>query len=104
MRKDGRKLDHQTLEAIRMMAVERVREGEAPSAVIQSYGFCRTTIYKWLSKIDRAKNDPSVLVSRPATGRPRRLTTRQEQQILNGSMAKTRVNTDLISVSGRAGL
>ncbi len=81
MRKDGRKLDHQTLEAIRMMAVERVREGEAPSAVIQSYGFCRTTIYKWLSKLDRAKNDPSVLVSRPATGRPRRLTTRQEQQI-----------------------
>ena len=30
------------------MAVERVQEGEAPSAVIASYGFCRTTIYKWL--------------------------------------------------------
>jgi hypothetical protein len=30
------------------MSVERVREGEVPSAVIASYGFCRTTIYRWL--------------------------------------------------------
>ena len=30
MKRDGRKLDHQTLETIRFMAVERVREGEAP--------------------------------------------------------------------------
>jgi hypothetical protein len=36
---DGRKLDHQTLETIRKMAVERVREGEKPSQVIASYGF-----------------------------------------------------------------
>jgi len=35
------------------MAVERVQEGEAPSAVIASYGFCRTTIYKWLRKVGR---------------------------------------------------
>jgi len=42
MKRDGRKFDHQTLEAIRLMAVERVRDGEAPSAVITSYGLCRT--------------------------------------------------------------
>jgi DNA invertase Pin-like site-specific DNA recombinase len=51
MKRDGRKLDHQTLETIRFMAVERVREGEAPSAVIASYGFSRTTIYKWLGPV-----------------------------------------------------
>ena len=51
MIRDGRTLDHKTLEEIRRMAVERVREGEAPSAVIASYGFCRTTIYKWLNKV-----------------------------------------------------
>src|SRR5215204_1986347 len=45
MKRDGRGFDHQTLEAIRLMAIERVREGEAPSAVIASYGFARTTIY-----------------------------------------------------------
>jgi len=31
MKRDGRTLDHQTLETIRLMAVERVREGERPS-------------------------------------------------------------------------
>jgi transposase len=49
MKRDGRNLDHQTLETIRLMAIERVREGEAPSAVIASYGFSRTTIYKWIN-------------------------------------------------------
>ena len=48
MRRDGRTLDHRLLEDIRRMAVRRVREGEDPSTVIASYGFCRTTIYKWL--------------------------------------------------------
>jgi hypothetical protein len=50
MKRDGRGLDHTTLEAIRLMAVERVREGEAPSLVIASCGFSRTTIYKWLTR------------------------------------------------------
>ena len=49
MKRDGRNFDHQTLETIRLMAIERVREGEAPSAVIASYGFSRTTIYKWIN-------------------------------------------------------
>jgi hypothetical protein len=31
MKRDGRTLDHATLEAIRKMAVQRVREGERPS-------------------------------------------------------------------------
>ena len=48
MRRDGRGFDHRTLETIRLMAVERVRGGERPSAVVASFGFHRTTIYKWL--------------------------------------------------------
>jgi hypothetical protein len=40
MKRDGRKLDHKTLEEIRLMAIERVREGEEPSTVVASYGFC----------------------------------------------------------------
>jgi hypothetical protein len=46
MKRDVRTFDHQTLEAIRLMAIERVREGEHPADVIASYGFNRTTIYK----------------------------------------------------------
>jgi len=81
MKRDGRKFDHQTLEAIRLMAVERVRDGEKPSAVIASYGLCRTTIYKWLAAASKPGVGLKALRSRPASGRPRRLTPRQEQQV-----------------------
>ena len=50
MKRDGRRLDHQTLEALRLMAMERLSEGETASAVMASFGFCRTTIYKWQRK------------------------------------------------------
>lgn len=63
------------------MAVERVRDGERPSLVVASYGFNRTTIYRWI----RAASKPGVglraLHATPATGRPRSLTPRQERQV-----------------------
>lgn len=49
MRRDGRTFDHKTLESIRLVAVERVREGQPASFVIVSCGFNRATIYKWLA-------------------------------------------------------
>ena len=70
MKRDGRSFDHRTLEAIRLMAVERVRDGEAASAVIAAYGFSRTTIYKWLNTAKgrghglaalRSRKGPAVL-------------------------------------------
>ena len=81
MKRDGREFDHQTLEAIRLMAVERVRDGESPSSVIASYGFCRTTIYKWIKAASIPRTGLQALLSRSGTGRPRRLTPRQEQQV-----------------------
>jgi transposase len=81
MKRDGRRLDHGTLETIRLMAVERVREGEVPSAVIASYGFNRTTIYKWLTAAARPGVGLRALQARPAPGRPRSLTPRREQQV-----------------------
>ena len=81
MQRDGRSFDHRTLEAIRLMAVERVREGERPSAVIASYGFCRTTIYKWMRAAKRPGGGTRALRSTRGTGRPRSLTPRQEQQV-----------------------
>jgi transposase len=82
MKRDGRRLDHKTLETIRLMAVERVRDGEAASAVIASYGFSRTTIYKWLKAVGEPGAGLEALRARPAPGRPRSLTARQEQQVL----------------------
>jgi len=81
MKRDGRTLDHATLETIRMMAVERVREGEAPSVVVASYGFNRTSIYKWLAAAAKPGLGLRALLARPASGRPRSLTPRQEQQV-----------------------
>jgi transposase len=81
MKRDGRTLDHKTLEEIRWMAVQRVREGEQPSDVNEAYGFHRTTIYKWLRKALRPGGGLRMLRSTPATGRPRNLTAKQEQQV-----------------------
>jgi transposase len=79
MKRDGRAFDHQTLEAIRLMAIERVREGEVPAEVIASYGFNRTTIYKWMNAANQGGDE--ALRSTPPTGRPRSLTPRQEHQV-----------------------
>src|ERR1700693_1939659 len=81
MKRDGRTLDHATLETIRLMAVERVLEGEVASAVITSYGFNRTTIYKWLTAAAKPGVRLRALHARPAPGRPRRRTPGQEQQV-----------------------
>jgi transposase len=75
MRIDGRTLSHETSEHIRLMAVRRVHEGEKPSAVIKSYGLCRTTIYKWLAA-DRQGGE-RALAARKHPGRPCTLTEKQ---------------------------
>src|SRR4051812_50161422 len=80
MKRDGRTLDHQTLETIRLMAIERVREGERPSEVIEAYGFNRTTIYKWINTAFGSRAGISALRSTKATGRPRSLTPAQERR------------------------
>jgi len=81
MKRDGRTLDHKTLEEIRRMAVERVWDGEDPSEVIASYGFCRTTIYKWLRAAKGRGRGLAALCSRKGTGRPPKLTKRQQWQV-----------------------
>ena len=81
MKIDGRTLDHATLEQIRLMAIRRVREGEDPGVVIASYGFNRTTIYKWMSKAAGSGNGLRALSSTRGTGRPRSLTAAQERQV-----------------------
>ena len=79
MKIDGRTLSHETSETIRRMAVKRVREGETPSAVMKSYGLCRTTIYPWLRA--HKEGGEGALHSRPATGRPPTLSVRQQRQV-----------------------
>jgi len=79
MRIDGRTLSHETSETIRRLAVRRVKEGERPSSVIQSYGLCRTTIYKWLRAARRGGE--AALKARKHPGRRPSLTARQKLQV-----------------------
>jgi transposase len=81
MKRDGRTLDRAILETIGLMAMERVREGESPAAVVASYGFNRTTVYKWIKAASRPGLGVKALRARKAPGRPRTLTPRQEQQV-----------------------
>ena len=81
MKRDGRTLDHGTLETIRKMAVQRVREGERPSEVIASFGMHRCTIYGWLKAARGRGKGLKSLASKPATGRPRALSPAQERQV-----------------------
>jgi len=79
MKRDGRTLDHKTLEEIRLMAVEQVRDGEKPSTVMAAYGFSRTTIYKWLRVSSLPGKGLEALRSTRGTGRPRTLSPAQER-------------------------
>jgi hypothetical protein len=67
MKIDGRTLDYATLEQIRLMAIRRVREGEDPGVVIASYGFNRTTIYKWMDMAAGSGNGLRALSSTRGT-------------------------------------
>jgi transposase len=78
-RRDARKLDHKTLEEIRMRAVEQVQAGESPEAVIKALGFSRACIYEWLAWYREGGWD--ALRAKPITGRPRRLTGKQVRWI-----------------------
>ena len=74
-KRDGRTLDHKTLEDIRIHAVQRVEAGESPEDVIRVLGFGRTVIYDWLSKYREGGLD--ALRAKPISGRPSKLQGKQ---------------------------
>src|ERR687886_230237 len=75
---DGRRLDHRTLEALRLRAVEQVARG-VPAAQVGSglaaLGLHRRTIYTWLTK-ERTEGR-EALRAKPVPGRRRKLTDAQ---------------------------
>ncbi|HEX5483682.1 MAG TPA: helix-turn-helix domain-containing protein [Terriglobia bacterium] len=79
-KRDARKLDHKTLEEIRIRAVERVQAGEIPEVVIQTLGFSRACIYNWLARY-RA-GGWGGLKARPLAGRPAKITGAQLRWLL----------------------
>src|SRR4051812_3023066 len=83
MREDGgRKLDHQTLEAIRLRAVEQVARGVPAAQVgagLAAVGLHRRTIYTWLATERTAGRE--ALRAKLVPGRPRQLTDAQLSEL-----------------------
>jgi transposase len=76
---DGRKLDHKTLEALRLRAVDQVRQGARAEDVAVALGLHRKTVYAWLKKYREGGRD--ALLARPVPGRPPRLGEQQVRQL-----------------------
>ena len=81
MKRDGRKLAHNTLEEMRVLAVQRMSEGEHPADVAASLGLNRSWAYKCRAAAKGRGRGLKALRSTKGTGRPRKLTAKQERQV-----------------------
>lgn len=76
---DGRKLDHQTLEAMRLRAVAAVADGVHPEDVAASLGMARGTVYGWLAK--HREGGDAALLAKPVPGPKPKLSAEQMRKI-----------------------
>jgi transposase len=65
---DGRKLDHKTLEQLRIRAVRQVEQGAHPEDIAQAFGMTRAAVYSWLAKYRQGGLE--ALRAKPVPGRP----------------------------------
>src|SRR5919108_6130482 len=76
---DGRKLDHKTLEQLRLRAVRQIEQGAHPEDVAAGLGMTRAAVYGWLAKY--REGGLEALKARPVPGRPPRLSGAQLQRV-----------------------
>jgi transposase len=76
---DGRKLDHKTLEQLRIRAVGQVEQGTHPEEVAAALGMTRAAVYGWLAKY--REGGLAALKARPVPGRPSKLSGAQLHRI-----------------------
>ena len=68
---DGRKLDHGSLQSMRMQAVTAVKRGQPVAQVAAAYGVNERSVYRWLAAF--AEGGQQALRAKPIPGRPPKL-------------------------------
>jgi len=80
MRKnDARKLDHKTLEELRMRVVKRVQDGASPEVLAKALDLHRSTVYGWLARY--RQGGWNGLKAKPIAGRPPKLGGKKMQWV-----------------------
>src|SRR5918996_817249 len=64
---DGRKLDHTTLEQLRIRAVHQIQQGAHPEAIAEALGMARSTVFGWMAAY--REGGLEALRARPVPGR-----------------------------------
>lgn len=75
-KRDGRSLDHATLEEMRRLAVARVLAGEGQAAVARALQMNRTTVVRWM--MSYRAGGAEALEAKPIAGRPSSLSDEQK--------------------------
>src|SRR5208337_4196699 len=76
---DGRKLDHKTLEQVRIRVVQQVENRAGPGYLAGALGFARSTVFGWMARYREGGLD--ALKARPVPGRPQKISGSQLRQI-----------------------
>jgi transposase len=63
---DGRKLDHITLEQLRIRAVQQIQQGAHPEAIAEALGMARSTVFAWMAA--HREGGLEALRARPVPG------------------------------------
>jgi len=87
MRQDARKLDHKTLEELRIRGVKQIQSGVSPEDVARVMGLCRSTVYNWLAQYREHGMDG--LKARKITGRPPKINGKQMKWIYDTIVQKS---------------
>lgn len=72
---DGRKLDHATLETLRLRAVAQIEAGAHPEDVADALGLHRSTVFGWVARF--RSGGRQTLLAKPVPGRPPKLSAGQ---------------------------
>lgn len=87
MRQDARKLDHKTLEELRIRGVEQVQSGISPEEVTRVLGLSRSTVYNWLAQY--REHGIQGLKAKKISGRPAKIDGKKMKWIYDTIVQKS---------------